>query len=269
MNESRTSQRGDYWSYDDEDIPNVIPADLVTPEFVANVIVNAADQGESIKRALRRMVARTRPQHFVMFAWTVAGEAWSSAQVSTEEAVFLEYAEPRATPAISWAVGIEPCIEMVHSAIDVYENSFEPGYGMVRLFGLQSMLTQALGRLSESILRVGRQLIPSLGAPPGHYSINWIAKSIELYRAEKREESLDVIFDSIDEMLLESKFAECDAALSETPVDELSNAQLLTFLTATVAAREHLPSRNRFVGRVKSVLKQREADAPRLLAGLE
>jgi hypothetical protein len=70
-------------------------------------------------------------------------------------------------------------------------------------------------------------------------------------------------------MLLASKFNECDRGLSEIPVEEISNAQLLTVLTATIAAKERLSNRNELVRRVRLELERRGADAFRLLSGLE
>jgi hypothetical protein len=279
MSESRISRGDNYWVYDDEDLPHLIPAGFVTPEeFVAAVIVHATDQGEygeSIERTVRRrMAAFVRPKQSVTFRWAVA---WTMpAMELPAEAVVFEYINPRAHE-FQWTTGTEPSIEMVQSAIVVYENSSDPGYGVSRLLDLQRMLTQVVSQISESVQRVSCQFIPSLNAPPrdswiaapAHSRIAWIDTSVDLFRAGKKEESLDVIFDNLDEMLLGLKFAECDALLQEIPIGELSNAQLLTVLTATVAAKESLPRRNIFVDRVKSVLNKRRADAPRLLAGLE
>jgi hypothetical protein len=71
-------------------------------------------------------------------------------------------------------------------------------------------------------------------------------------------------------MLLAGRFDECKELLEEMPVGRLSNAQLLTVLTATLAARDKLnPSRAGLVDRIKSTLAARGAEADQLLSGLE
>ena len=81
--------------------------------------------------------------------------------------------------------------------------------------------------------------------------------------------SLDVIFDSIDELLLASRFDACDSALLLLPVASLTNAQLLTVLTATLQARSLLPSRTQIFDAVKVTLTNRGADVEAMLVGLE
>ena len=93
--------------------------------------------------------------------------------------------------------------------------------------------------------------------------------AIELSRGGKQDESLDVIFDNIDEMLLRGEFEECDSVLSTMPVNQLSNAQLITVLTATLAAKIELQNRGNFVRQVHSVLESRDSDADLLVRGLE
>jgi hypothetical protein len=228
-------------------------------------------------------MAASAPQHLVPPANVELGMwgIWSGRQVRTEgvlnevaafyeAAAFYKYSEPHA--ALGGGIElieVEPCVDMVRHTIEIYEASLDPRFAMLRLLALQGMLGQVLGHLSRTVSRLGRQLIPSLDARPGFSPAEWITKSMELYQAGKKEESLDVIFDTIDEMLLASKFNECDRGLSEIPVEEISNAQLLTVLTATIAAKERLSNRNELVRRVRLELERRGADAFRLLSGLE
>jgi hypothetical protein len=97
----------------------------------------------------------------------------------------------------------------------------------------------------------------------------WIDRAIELEGQGKREESLDAIFDGLDELLLNGKFEQCAAILSLLPVQRLSNAQLLTVLTASLPARNKLSTREALVDRVKALLKARGADVARLMVGLD
>ena len=277
MSDSTISQIGNYWTYDHEDRLDEI-GPLLTHKFVAKVIVEAADQGESAKRLLRRVAAHT--QYIAMFGRGVVWGISSSEPLPSEADDIFLYPVPLPTVKfeIQGMVGPDTSIDivrgamgMVHGAIDIIERSYDSKSGLMCLIGVRQMLVHALDRTSESIQNVRRsQPIPLLEAPSeGSSPVSWIDTSVTLYQEWKKEESLDVIFDTIDDMLLGSKFSACDTALSEIQVEDLSNAQLLTVLTATIAAKKHLLNRDHFVSRVEDVLKLRGADAPRLLAGLE
>jgi hypothetical protein len=97
----------------------------------------------------------------------------------------------------------------------------------------------------------------------------WIHDAIALAERGKKEESLDLIFDTLDGLLLKSRFTDCDEALASIAADRLSNAQLLTVLTATLPAKAHLPSRADCVRRVRSTLRKRGADVTGLMSGLD
>lgn len=100
-------------------------------------------------------------------------------------------------------------------------------------------------------------------------SAKWVDDAISLEAEGKKEESLDVIFDNFDELLLAGKFPECDSVLSSIPISLMSNAQLLTVLTATASAKQHLQFRNSFFSRTKQAITLRGDDAKGLLVGLE
>ncbi|HET6250175.1 MAG TPA: hypothetical protein VFE47_20965 [Tepidisphaeraceae bacterium] len=79
---------------------------------------------------------------------------------------------------------------------------------------------------------------------------------------------MDVIFDNIDDLLLAGKFKECDALLMSVPTEQFTNAQLITALTATAAARAMLHDRGKFFARVDRTLRDRGANVAALLSGL-
>ena len=260
-------------------MPSYWPSDEEEKRYsaVAAVIVNAADQGKSIKRVLRLMAASAPPQGLVRFGFGFAAwEVSAAGKLGNEWIAIYQYPDPLSAfkSEMQFDAEVEPCIEMVRQTIDLYENSLNPRFGFVRLLDLQGMLGKTVEQISQSVRRMSLQLIPSLDvsrleAASNRSTIDWLARSIELYQAGKKEESLDVIFDTIDDMLLASRFDDCDAILTETSVAELSNPQLLTLLTATAAAKDRLPGRQALIGRVKLVLEERGGDASRLLAGLE
>lgn len=119
------------------------------------------------------------------------------------------------------------------------------------------LLKAAAERLERRLVGVGEPVAPT-----------WLEEAMVLAGRGKKEESLDVIFDALDDLLLKSKFKDCDEALASIVADRLSNAQLLTVLTATLQAKSRLPSRAGLVSRVKSTLHQRGADVKGLMSGL-
>ncbi len=82
--------------------------------------------------------------------------------------------------------------------------------------------------------------------------------------------SLDDIFDILDDLLCSGSFKACSVILRNVSIDEISTTQLVTMLTATVAATsEELPDRQNFFERVKEVLVSRGEPADKILEGLD
>lgn len=102
----------------------------------------------------------------------------------------------------------------------------------------------------------------------GHVDYPWLAEAIRLEAMGQGEESLDIVFDKLDDWLLDGHFDRCSSFLSVAPVDQLSTALLLTILTATLPARTALPARSAFFERVQAVIRKRSEDADTLLSGL-
>ena len=235
------------------------------------VILSAAGQGKSMKRVLRRMAA-SAPHHFsvtVVVAWETWEEPLDLSAVATSayDTWFFGNAT-RVTLLDQMESLTEPCILMTRNAIAMYEASPDPRVGLYRLLALQRKLSQTFDDLSRAISGVIYEKLPQ-HVELSYTYVDWIAKSNTLYRTERKEEALDLIFDSIDDMLLAEKFRECDDALSRILIEDLSNSQLLTVLTATLPAKSRLPRRGTFFSRAKAVLDRRGAHASRLLAGLE
>lgn len=103
----------------------------------------------------------------------------------------------------------------------------------------------------------------------GPAALPWLAEAIKLEAAGQGEQSLDIIFDQLDDWLLDEQFGTCSSFLGEVKVGVLSTAQLLTILTATWPASAKLPERAAFFGRVRAALRDRGKDTDALLSGLE
>lgn len=102
----------------------------------------------------------------------------------------------------------------------------------------------------------------------GDTSDPWLTTAVKLEATGQSEESLDIIFDKLDDWLLDRCFVECSTFLRDVSVDHLSTSQLVTMLTATVHASRELPYRQSFLDRVKRALLSRGEDADTILCGL-
>lgn len=81
--------------------------------------------------------------------------------------------------------------------------------------------------------------------------------------------ALDIVFDTIDDWLLNGQYEECGQFLAATPVESWSTPHLLTMLTATLHAASDVPERAAFYDRVERLLGQRCPNAGLLLQGLK
>lgn len=98
-------------------------------------------------------------------------------------------------------------------------------------------------------------------------SYPWLGKALQLEAAGQGEESLDIIFGTLDDWLLASDFVACSSFLGQLQVDPLSTAQLLTILSATWRAKTELPEWAPFFARVQAKLRGRGEDTDVLLSG--
>jgi hypothetical protein len=92
---------------------------------------------------------------------------------------------------------------------------------------------------------------------------------VRLDRDGKGEQSLDVLYRSIDAAFKEGRFSEIDALLGTAPVPSLSVDILLGLLTTTWIAKPQLANRGGFFRRTEESLKQRGRWQPGLLDGLD
>ena len=97
----------------------------------------------------------------------------------------------------------------------------------------------------------------------------WLTEAIRLEVAGRSEESLDIIFNKLDDWLCNRCFDLCSSFLNNVPVNGLSTDQLLTILTATLSARTDLPTRTSFINRVRRELDYKQENTEVLLLGLK
>lgn len=94
---------------------------------------------------------------------------------------------------------------------------------------------------------------------------------LDLSRAEKLDAAVDLVFDTVDDMLLEGRIEEVDRLLERIPVNDLAPAILVGFLTITAPARGALGARAALVGRVRARLGEGTTaeELAKVMQGLE
>ena len=80
----------------------------------------------------------------------------------------------------------------------------------------------------------------------GNMTFIFINQAIMLERMGSRSETLDVIFDTLDDLALSGNYQELDDILSKLDVCDLSELICSGILSVTRPVAEHLPSRIRF-----------------------
>jgi len=108
----------------------------------------------------------------------------------------------------------------------------------------------------------------STGDDPGRIAQDLLDRARALDASGERL-GMRVLMRGIDELLRNGQFTACDRLLTAADVSSMSTRQLLTLLTATLPARDRLPTRSSFFEKVALRMKaERSADAEALLAGL-
>lgn len=73
-----------------------------------------------------------------------------------------------------------------------------------------------------------------------------------------RESAVDLLFERVDELLADDRMPECDALLQQIDVTKLDSHLMVSSLSITWLAREHLPSRASLVARIEAQLIESE-----------
>ena len=97
---------------------------------------------------------------------------------------------------------------------------------------------------------------------------SFVKSAAELERGGSPDSALDLIYDRVDELLRGAEWSACAAVLDDINVSECSTDILLALLTATLPAKNRIPSRGGFLERVDHELRTRGEHEDRLLAGL-
>jgi hypothetical protein len=97
----------------------------------------------------------------------------------------------------------------------------------------------------------------------------WLRKVRDLDLEGRIDDSLDVLYEHADDLMLEGRFSELDGVVGQVDVEGMSLDLMIGFLTITNLAKEHLPSRATLVTaietRIREIAPEREES---LLRGL-
>lgn len=104
--------------------------------------------------------------------------------------------------------------------------------------------------------------------------MNWIEKIHELDKSDNKnfelEEATDLLFEKIDDLLLEGKFEEVDEHLLKFRLEELSIELLIGILSITWQAKELLKNRQAVFNKIREIIEIKEPSRIKeLLSGLK
>lgn len=84
--------------------------------------------------------------------------------------------------------------------------------------------------------------------------LDWLVEAYKLSSANRRSQAIDIVIDHLDDLLLEDRMRDVDAALAAVDVRQLRVPVLLALLSATFQAKQHLSSRAALVRRIEARL---------------
>jgi hypothetical protein len=97
----------------------------------------------------------------------------------------------------------------------------------------------------------------------------FILRARRLDLAGHGETALDLIYDSVDELMRKGEFAQLNSLLANLSVSDFSVDILLGLLTATLPAKSRLPSRHELYEQIETFLRHCGEYKEGLLTGLE
>jgi len=99
----------------------------------------------------------------------------------------------------------------------------------------------------------------------------WLDKVMQLDREGQVDDAIDIVYENMDELLLDGKYQAAGEILEHIECDQLSEYLLIAFATITLTKKKIIPKRDDFMARVRDSLRRRGTDDEEiddLLAGL-
>lgn len=97
----------------------------------------------------------------------------------------------------------------------------------------------------------------------------WLETLYALVARDKPDKAVELLFEQVDDQMIEGRFAECDDLLQIIDLDRLDLNLIIAVLSITLAPKDSLPSRPAFVQKASAeVQKRAPTRANRLLQGL-
>jgi hypothetical protein len=100
-------------------------------------------------------------------------------------------------------------------------------------------------------------------------SETFLSRAHHLDTLGKTDAALDVVYESVDQLMRTGRFDELDEIVKHLQVVDFSRDLLLGILTATLPAKSRLPSRTELFRHAEKALRERGEYEEGLLIGLE
>lgn len=144
----------------------------------------------------------------------------------------------------------------------------EKSYNIAGLY-VRSLQAHEVNKKTSSHYEIKRRsFAPEFPRQDAHRN-TFLGRAQRLDGLGQIDAALDLIYDSIDEILRHGQFSKLDSLLEQTLIEDQSTDLLLGLLTSTLPARSKLSSRKKFFSEVEVCLENREELEDGLLTGLE
>lgn len=103
-----------------------------------------------------------------------------------------------------------------------------------------------------------------MGGPAYLTSPTWDLLPYRIYKLcleDRSDEAIDLLFDRVDDLLLEGRMDEVDRLLEQVKLERLNEDLLVAFLTITAAAWDKLPAREKYREKMRRLMVERKGEA--------
>lgn len=86
----------------------------------------------------------------------------------------------------------------------------------------------------------------------------WLQKLYDFVANSKDDDAIDLLFDNIDDLLIDHRVDLCEKILKIIDLEKLNGNLLIGLLCVTKGAKDYLPSRNKILSDIKEIFEKNE-----------
>lgn len=94
----------------------------------------------------------------------------------------------------------------------------------------------------------------------------WLQKLYDFVENSKDDDAIDLLFDNIDDLLIDHRIDLCEEILNIINLEKLNSNLLIGLLSITNSAKTYLPTRTKIISDIEKIFKKTES--PERIEGL-